>query len=347
MHDLNHQFLEQNPSPIVCVDLSGKLIYLNKSAKKLLASQSWSESEFRKVLPPKYGDINQNCKDAEIGIPVTRMEFSNKVILWTPFFNSDKTEVLYSGVDITRMQRNEIALIHAKEKAEEGERLKAAFLDNMSHEIRTPLNSLLGFMNILHEELNQSLNEDQRFYFKLISENGFRLERTMREILDISHFGSGSYELNLQQFDIARRIRGIAESYTQQIRDKELDLEMIMPEGNMLFLTDLYCLDQAVTHLVDNAVKYTDAGKIFISLTPKEEGAELIIRDTGKGIPEALQRQIFVPFSQGSAGHSKQYQGIGLGLSLVRAYLDAISARIDLESAPDQGCQYTIFIPQQ
>jgi signal transduction histidine kinase len=345
MIDLNQSFMDHNPSPVIGVDLEGDLIYINSAAKGLLESMDRTEAEFNEILPPNFAEINQNCKAAEIGIPVTRMEFPGKVILWTPFFTGDAYQVLYSGVDITRMHRNEVALIHAKEKAEEGERIKAAFLDNMSHEIRTPLNSLLGFMNILADELSTDLSENQQFYFKLIQENGFRLERTMREILDISHFGSGSYEISIEPVDVTSYLEILLQEYDEMIKSKGLRKVMQIPEEKVEIRTDKYCFYQAITHLIDNAVKYTKSGSLYITLTPEKEHLTLKISDTGEGMSEELQRQIFLPFSQGSIGHKKHYQGIGLGLSLVRAYLDAISAHINLESAPGRGSHYTLTIP--
>ena len=344
-HDPYRSFLDHNPSPLIAVTLDGRLQTLNQAALKLLEAQDLEESEFAQVLPPNFVEIIQNCKDAEIGIPVTRMDFNHGSILWTPFFNEELDQVFYSGVDITRMQRNELALIQAKEKAEEGDRLKAAFLNNISHEIRTPLNSLLGFMNLLREELLVVLNEDQKVYFDLIQTNGFRLERTMREILDISHFSSGSYEVNLQEIDIAGLVWKIFSENEPALREKGLNADMQIPDEAILIHSDLYCLSQMITHLMDNAIKYTDIGVISISLKVMEDRVDFRLEDTGPGMDEFLQRHIFVPFSQGSMGYSKHYQGIGLGLALVRAYADTISATIDLDSEPGQGSRYQIIIP--
>ncbi len=344
--DLIQKFMDNNPSPVVQVALDGTLLSLNSAAREFLESQGWSEKEYTNILPPNFHEINLNCKAAEIGLPVTTMEFSITSILWTPFFNEDMDRVVYTGVDITRMRRNEIALIRAKEQAEEGERLKAAFLDNMSHEIRTPLNSLLGFMNLLNIELIDILNEDQKFYFDLIQTNGLRLERTMREILDISNFSSGTYEPTFIDLDLASLIRGIIQNHTPKITEKELDANIDIPDTPMMIHSDLYCLTQMITHLLENAIIYTAAGSIGISLVSTDDWLEIRIDDTGIGMDEDQQRQIFVPFSQGSIGHTKQHQGIGLGLALVRSYCDTISARIDLVSEKDRGSHYTISIPR-
>lgn len=344
--DLIQSFLDNNPSPVIQVRIDGTLLYLNAAAREFLESQEWSEEEYINILPPNFSEINLNCKAAEIGLPITTMEFSTASILWTPFFNEVMDQVVYTGVDITRMRRNEIALIQAKEKAEEGERLKTAFLDNMSHEIRTPLNSLLGFMNLLNIELLDKLSKDQKFYFDMIQASGIRLERTMREILDISHFSSNTYEPKFNDFDLASLIHGIVQKNMPKITEKGLDTDIQVPDTPMMIHSDVYCLTEMITHLLENAIIYTAAGNIGIALISTDEWLEIHVDDTGVGMDEEQQRQIFVPFSQGSMGHSKQYQGLGLGLALVRSYCDAISARIDLVSEKGKGSHYTISIPR-
>ena len=333
------------PGPVIIVDLEGSLIHLNPAARSFLSLQDLSEHGFSKLLPPNYIEINLNCQAAEVTIPATRMEFSNAVILWTTFFSDDFSQVIYQGVNITRMHRNEIALLEAKEKAEEGEKLKAAFLDNMSHEIRTPLNSLLGFLNILSDELSHSLSEDQKFYFDLINQNGNRLERTMRELLDISHFSSGTYQGQQRSVDVGSLVKQIINERQADISDKGIKLALHFSENETFITTDDYCLTQAVTHLIDNAVKYTDAGQILVGVSNKAQQVEIRIEDTGSGMNDEMQRHIFVAFNQGTMGHTKQFQGIGLGLSLVRVYLDEIKATIDLDSEIGEGSRFKIWIP--
>ena len=335
--------MDHNPGPIVIVDLEGNLLYLNPATKAFLRKRQVEESSFADILPPNYLDILNNCKAAEVTIPATRIEYPERVILWTAFFTENKDTAVYHGVDITRLHRNEIALRAAKEKAEEGEKLKAAFLDNMSHEIRTPLNSLLGFMGLLSDELQDNLSADQTFYFDLIQQNGNRLARTMQEILDISHFSSGTYEVKNESIDIAEIVKLQSEEKVEEATAKNLQFNLDFPENELKATTDEYCLRQAVAHLIDNAIKYTDEGHITVAVSRIDANIEIRVDDTGPGMDDEMQRRIFVAFNQGTIGHSKQYQGIGLGLSLVRVYLDAIHATIDLDSSKN-GSRFKIHI---
>ena len=337
--------MDQNPGPVLVVDLTGKYKYSNVAFNEFLRKRNLDQSEFPLVLPPDYINIFRNCKEAEVSIPVTQMEYAEKAILWTTYFSEDMSEVIYQGVDITHLHRNEIALITAKEKAEEGEKLKTAFLDNMSHEIRTPLNSLLGFMNLLSEELMEILNEDQKFYFDLIHQNGDRLARTMEEILDISHFSSGTYELKLQPVDVSQIVMLRLEERRSDIEAKGLILTIDMPQQNLVVPTDEYCLERTVGHLIDNAIKYTESGHIAVGVKQKGDCIEILVEDSGPGMSDDMQRLIFVAFNQGTIGHSKKYQGIGLGLSLVRLYMDAIRATVDLESSLGKGSRFILCIP--
>ncbi|NQV30496.1 MAG: HAMP domain-containing histidine kinase [Candidatus Marinimicrobia bacterium] len=337
--------IDQNPGPILVVDLAGKAKYSNIAFADFLRKGNLKEWEYALVLPPDYVNIFLNCKAAEVGIPVTRMEYRDNAILWTAYFSEDKQEIIYQGVDITHLHRNEIALTAAKERAEEGEKLKTAFLDNMSHEIRTPLNSLLGFMNLLSDELMESLSDDQKFYFELIHQNGDRLARTMQEILDISHFSSGTYDLKLQSVDVSQTIMTQIEERRSDIEAKGLGLTINLPEHAFVTSTDEYCVRQAVAHLIDNAIKYTESGHIYVGVKPIEGSIEILVEDTGPGMSDDMQRLIFVAFNQGTLGHSRRYQGIGLGLSLVRLYMDSIHATVDLDSSIGGGSRFKIRIP--
>ncbi len=341
---LETSLVEHHPGPTLVVDLEGNLNYLNLACKSFLQKRGLEIEQFGEILPPDFLDIILNCKAAEVAIPVTRIEYPERVLLWTAFFGDSQEDVIYQAIDITRLHRNEVALRAAKDKAEEGEKLKAAFLDNMSHEIRTPLNSLLGFMGLLSDELKETLNEDQTFYFDLIQQNGDRLARTMQEILDISHFSSGTYEVKTETFDIVESVRNQINEKISEASSKGLEVKQQLPEEPMMVTTDEYCLRQTISHLIDNAVKYTEEGHILIAVASNDQHIELRIEDTGPGMDEEMQRRIFVAFNQGTIGHSKQYQGIGLGLSLVRVYLDTIGARVDLESSMGEGSRFNIQV---
>ncbi len=338
------QSVDLNPNPILQVTSSGEIHYINPAAIRLLNGLGYSVDQYVLLLPPNFIEIAANCLVAETAIPATQMLLGDRYVLWSSFFFDDNNKIEFHGMDVTRMVRVEKSLRESKQKAEEGEKLKAAFLDNMSHEIRTPLNSLLGFMNLLYGELIDTLADDQRMYFDMINQNGNRLERTMREILDISHFSSGTYRKKISSIHIGDLLKQVVDDKLTESKEKKLTFGLSVTGENLTVLTDEYCLTQAVTHLIDNAIKYTDKGSVKVGVSRNDKEILISIKDTGPGIEEKVQRQIFVAFNQGTTGHSKQYQGIGLGLSLVRVYLDTIGARVDLDSELGKGSHFKICI---
>ena len=335
-----------NPDPIVQVDLDGELVYINAAAINLLGTDADPVADYKHLLPPDYIELNRNCQLAEIPIPASEMEIRRRTYQWRPFLVPAAGIIHYVGFDITNHVRAEDRLRQARDKAQAGEIAKAAFLDNMTHEIRTPLNSLLGFMRMLAEELVETLNDDQRMYFDLVQQNGNRLERTMREILDASLIAAGNLEIELETVDLRDMVTAAAERIVPEAEAKGLELHYDQPSDPVKARIDTYCFEQGLDHLLDNAVKYTDGGSVTLSLETAEKVVRLVVRDTGAGMSEAYQARIFTPFNQESFGHSKHFQGIGLGLTLVRGYLDAMGANIDLDSAEGKGSTFTISLPR-
>lgn len=236
-------------------------------------------------------------------------------------------------------------LINARKIAEESDKLKTNFIANMSHELRTPLNGMLGFAELLDDELVEPSHKDM---IDVIQKSGLRLMDTLNSILDLSLIEANSIVLNKFSFDIKSLINEKIELYRKNASIKNLYLHFDA-ETNYQIFTDFKLLSRIVSNILDNAVKYTKKGGISIVLeteTTNDENYLLIkIKDTGIGIDEKNYEYIFNHFTQVSNGLSREYEGSGIGLSICKKYIDLLNGNIIVESKINKGSSFIIKVP--
>lgn len=236
-------------------------------------------------------------------------------------------------------------LINARKIAEESDKLKTNFIANMSHELRTPLNGMLGFAELLDDELVEPSHKDM---IDVIQKSGLRLMDTLNSILDLSLIEANSIVLNKFSFDIKSLINEKIELYKKNASIKNLYLHFDT-ETNYQIFTDFKLLSRIVSNILDNAVKYTKKGGISIVLeteTTNDENYLLIkIKDTGIGIDEKNYEYIFNHFTQVSNGLSREYEGSGIGLSICKKYIDLLNGNIIVESKINKGSSFIIKVP--
>lgn len=235
----------------------------------------------------------------------------------------------------------------AKEKAEESDRLKSAFLSNMSHEIRTPMNGILGFIDLLQ---NQDISdEEQKKYFDIVSKSGERLLSTINDIIEISKIESNQSTVNLSEIDVNGLLDFHLSFFKPETEAKGVQLLLSSQLGKPSHArTDKSKLDSILTNLLKNAVKFCSEGIIEFGCEQKGEFLQFFVKDTGKGIPKDRQRAIFNRFEQAELGITRGYEGSGLGLSISKAYAEMLGGEIWVESEVDKGSTFyfTIqFIP--
>ena len=253
------------------------------------------------------------------------------------------------GSDITKRKQAEIELIKAKEKAEESDRLKSAFLANMSHEIRTPMNGILGFSNLLNEPGLES--EEQQAYIKIIQKSGARMLNILSEIVEISKIESGAVDLQIRQLNINKKMESVYELSKPDATVKSINLSL---KNNLrlrepILNTDEAKLDSILTNLVKNAIKYTDEGSIEFGYNPKEiDGRNLLefyVKDTGVGIENHRQDAIFDRFIQANIEDVEARQGAGLGLTIVKSYVELLGGKVWVESEMGIGSTFYFTLP--
>ncbi|RJP72048.1 MAG: sensor histidine kinase, partial [Ignavibacteriales bacterium] len=232
----------------------------------------------------------------------------------------------------------------AKEKAEKSDRLKSEFLAQMSHEIRTPINTILSFNSLLREELEDKVSEDLRTSFRTIENGGRRLIRTIDLILNMSQLQTGSYDLNIREFDILNDIlENIYLEFKNFADNKNLKLDLICKTNLTRIDGDYFTIVQIFSNLIDNAIKYTNEGSVEIIIY-LNSASELCIdvKDTGIGISEEFMPRLFTPFTQEESGYTRTYEGNGLGLALVKKYAEMNNIEIIVNSKKDRGSTFTV-----
>lgn len=276
----------------------------------------------------------------------------NGETLWTEtslslIKNNDNIPIGVNGVirNIKERKRVEKELIEAKNKAEEANKLKSNFLANMSHELRTPLNGILGFAEILKEEIT---DDEHNEMINIILRSGNRLKNTLNALLDISAIESGTQSINKHSFDLDELLIEVIKLYEENARQKNIEI-IYSFQHNKQIISDDSIIYKVVNNLIDNAVKYTEKGSIEITTLIQsdsyEENLIINIKDTGIGIEADTFDLIFEDFRQVSEGKSRNYDGNGLGLSIARRLLKLLNGSISLKSEPGKGSIFTIQIP--
>lgn len=252
------------------------------------------------------------------------------------------------GIFISRKQDEE-SLLHAKEKAEESDRLKSAFLANMSHEIRTPMNSIVGFSQLLTDpELTPA---DRERFTSIISTRSDDLLRIVSDILEISRLESGSVNVIKSPVSLNQTMQVIeAETRRKLERFNKsnllLESERPLQDSESILFTDLYILKQTFINLLDNAIKFTTEGRIRIGYRVPESGKiTFFVSDTGIGIRSQNQKLIFEHFMKADLDNPQQYCGTGVGLAICKGSLALLGGEIWVESSPGKGSTFFFTLP--
>ena len=247
------------------------------------------------------------------------------------------TKVLGFIADIQKRRDDEQALIEAKHRAEESDRLKSAFLANVSHEIRTPLNAIVGFSEVIAHTESECEREE---YLDIVKANSNLLLHLINDILDLSRIESGKMEFideNIQMDELCEELRQM-----HQMRIKN-DVKIIFerPAASLTIVSDSHRLRQLYSNLISNAIKYTEKGAITFGYKLKGDMMEGYVRDSGSGIPAEKLNNVFGRFEK----LDLLKQGFGLGLSICKSILDKMGGEIWVESELGVGSCFYFLIP--
>lgn len=247
--------------------------------------------------------------------------------------------------DITEQVLYQKELLKAKEKAEESDRLKSAFLANVSHEIRTPLNGITGFTQLIRQELED--NPKQNNYYDIINSCTKNLITIIDEIIDFARIESGAFYLDYHSISLNKLIQNRADYYREELQKmgkKNIDIKVIqpLPKGKDNFITDKARLTKILNNLMNNAVKFTCSGSIWIGYNIDEiQKIVFFVRDTGIGISEEGQSFIFQSFRQEKEGYNRDHGGMGLGLAITKKMVDQMGGEIKVQSEKGKGSTFS------
>ncbi|MDD1743794.1 MAG: PAS domain S-box protein, partial [Methanomassiliicoccales archaeon] len=234
-------------------------------------------------------------------------------------------------------------LEQANARLQELDRLKSMFIASMSHELRTPLHSIIGFTGFMLQGIAGEINDEQRKQLGIVKKSADHLLALINDIIDITKIEAGKVELSIGAVDLGELVRDVAGSFSIAVRDKGLGLSVTGPE-QFTVESDRRRLRQALVNLVGNGVKFTERGQVEISLTPREGGAEIAVRDTGVGMRQEDLPRLFIPFGQLSV-EGRPTEGTGLGLYLARKVVELLGGSIAVQSQPGAGSTFTVSLP--
>lgn len=359
--DLNKllRAIEQNPASIVITNAKGTIEYVNPQFTRMTGYQA-EEAIGQNPRILKSGmmspDFYQNLWSTISSGKMWTGELINKTksgkLYWatksiSPIFNKmgKITNYVAIGEDISEKKKIESELILAKEKAEESDRLKSAFLANISHEIRTPMNGILGFAELLKEP-NLS-TETQQEFLEMIELSGQRMLNIISDLIDISKIEAGETSLRIKHTNVNKMLSEMHLFFIHESTQKNIqfDYHCEFPDREIIIETDSTKLNQILTNLIKNALKFTEKGNIKFGYSIDNEMIEFYVSDTGPGVSDDQRELIFERFRQSTLNQSRKYEGAGLGLAISKAYVELLGGSIWLESEIDKGSTFYFRLP--
>lgn len=239
-------------------------------------------------------------------------------------------------------------LVIAKEKAEEGDRLKTAFLENLSHQIRTPMNAIIGFINLLTEKIDDKYSRE--YYLKIINESGKNMLRLIRDIIDFSRMQTGQLQPEYEECQVNEIIMELITMYRRLASREKPDLNIVaqLPEAEIVMYSDRNKLHQIFSKLLENSVKFTDTGHISLGIEKIEEKwITFFVKDTGIGIrPEHIEKifdRFFVVEQEDQ--EETEARSSGLGLAFAKVITEMLGGKIWAESKDGEGSSFFFTLP--
>jgi signal transduction histidine kinase/CheY-like chemotaxis protein len=321
---------------------------------ELYGGEDFWKDAFRSVFAEDLAGVKAAWASYVAGEGPYRLEHRahgpNGRLIWVSAFaelvrdDSGRPLVLIGALrNITDRKRSELELTKALEDAEAGSRVKGEFLTVMSHEIRTPLNGVLGMIQAIERD---ELAPAQRLRLEVARESGETLLLLLNSLLDLSKLATGDLEFEVGEIDIALVAETALKAFASAAADKGLSLALnLSPEARGVYAGDRGRVEQLLYHLISNAVKFTDAGSVSVTVARRDGALTIQVADTGIGISADQAQRLFANFAQVDASLTRRHGGSGLGLALCRKVAVKMGGMLDVQSSLGSGSTFTATLP--
>lgn len=355
-------FTEKLPVGVYRTTPDGKIIFANKKLAEILGFESEKELMLNYAhdffIDKKMRKHLIDNIDKDFNVYELKMKTKNGKEIWVrdtgAAVKDENGDMIYlDGVleDITDKKISEqkiesmyIKLKETKNQLEEANRLKAIILGNLSHELRTPLNGILGFSQLLLDDIT---DEEQNDMMKMINTSASRLHKTLNSLLSITEIEANLTDVNLSYVELELILDNILNQFYDVVNEKNIDLKIENNIKNSIIYVDEFLINQAIFNVIDNAMKFTQNNEIKISLenSDSKNYLKLNIEDNGIGIQKDKLDSIFEAFRQESEGYNRKFEGIGIGLTITKKISKILKCKLKIKSEINKGTHVVLEIP--
>jgi PAS domain S-box-containing protein len=346
---------------LAMADLEGQITYMNTALLQMLGETEWNPDRHGNFMEFFLKEHRQRLQAEILPTIFEHSDWTGELTLLTRTGREIPTLVNLFLIrddagnpqhiaevitDLTHQKETEREILRAKESAESADRIKSAFLASMSHELRTPLNSIIGFTGILLQGLAGELNTEQKKQMGMIQSSARHLLQLINDVLDISKIEAGQLNLSIERYNLYESFEGVIQTIRLMAEKKGLKLLLdFNPEAGYV-VSDRRRVEQILINLVNNAIKFTDRGKVCIKSTLEGGRIVISITDTGIGISPENMSTLFEAFRQIDRGLARRYEGTGLGLSICRGLIEMLGGEIWAKSEGESmGSTFTFTLP--
>lgn len=329
----------------------------NKKYIELLQPHEDSKEIFKRKMNHLYADGHTPLIEEKLIRVKDGKIFDLETIITKLPYEEDRNKFLVVTRDISDRKKAELLEKEMLEKSKlldravEYENLRTEFFANISHELRTPINVILSTLQLLNlniNNINPYYNSEDKYkkHLSIMKQNCYRLIRLINNLIDVTKIDSGYFHLNLTNANIVNVVENITLSIAEYIENKGISIIFDTEVEEIVLACDPDKIERIVLNLISNAVKFTEpGGNIFVNMVNRETSIVIAVSDTGIGIPENKQKMIFERFIQVDKSLTRNREGSGIGLSLVKSLVDMHKGTITIESRPNKGSKFLIELP--
>lgn len=356
----HEELLDGMPVEVAILSLQGKYLYMNSAGlvdnitKDWLIGKTDVELCKRMNLAPDIG-LRRRAhwrRAVTSGKPVhfeevlgAGSDVQHILRTFQPIKDSTGEEVaavVAFGMDITELKESRKLLDQARGEVNQVNQLKESFLENINHEFRTPITGIIGFAEILEDEVH----DEQREFVNMIERNGRRLMNTLNAVLDLAGLNNNEFDLSPTVFNIVDEAKAIIDGSREMAEQKGLFLKLEAARPEINALADQVCFARVIQNLIDNSIKFTDAGGIIVEVDGDDKGVHIRVLDTGVGIDNEFVPLLFNDFNRVSGTSSGSFEGVGVGLGITRRLVELMNGTISAESQKEEGSIFSITLPR-